>query len=110
MRTLLASDEPAAKLAIDLFIYRIVREIGSLAAAMEGLDAIVFTGGIGERSEAVRAAIGKGCGWLGAAIDERDGGAGERRIDAPGSKVDIWVLPTDEEGMMAQHTAALLGL
>lgn len=110
MRTLLASDDPAAAQAVDLFIYRIIREIGSLAAAMEGLDGLVFTGGIGERSEVVRAAISRGCGWLGVEIDETSGGAGERRIDVPGSKVEAWVIPTDEEGMMARHTATVLGL
>lgn len=110
MRTLLSSDDPAATQAIDLFIYRIVREIGSLAAAMEGLDGLVFTGGIGERSEAVRAAISRGCGWLGVQTDESNGGAGERRIDGAESKVEIWVIPTDEEGMMARHTADVLGL
>lgn len=110
MRTLLASDEPAAAEAIDLFIYRIVREIGSLAAAMEGLDGLVFTGGIGERSAPVRAAVSTGCGWLGVAIGENDDGEGERRIDVPSSKVAVWVIPTDEEGMMARHTADVLGL
>jgi acetate kinase len=110
MRTLLASDDPAATQAIDLFIYRIVREIGSLAAAMEGLDGLVFTGGIGERSEVIRAAISRGCGWLGVEIDETNGGEGERRIDVPASTVEAWVIPTDEEGMMAQHTATVLGL
>ena len=110
MRTLLASDDPAATEAIDLFIYRIVREIGSLAAAMEGLDGLVFTGGIGERSEAVRAAVCQGCGWLGVKINEANGGEGERRIDVPDSKVEVRVIPTDEEGMMARHTATVLGL
>jgi acetate kinase len=110
MRSLLASDDPAAAQAISLFIYRIVREIGSLSAAMEGLDALVFTGGIGERSAAVRTAVAKGCGWLGVATDETDDGAGERRIDAPNSKVAVWVMPTDEEGMMARLTADVLGL
>ena len=77
---------------------------------MEGLDGLVFTGGIGERSAAVRAAVAKGCGWLGVEIGETDDGAGERRIDAPNSKVAVWVMPTDEEGMMARHTADVLGL
>ena len=110
MRTLLSSDDPAATQAIDLFIYRIVREIGSLAAAMAGLDGLVFTGGIGERSEAVRAAISRDCGWLGVEIDEGKDSAGERRIDGANSKVEVWVIPTDEEGMMARHTAEVLGL
>ena len=110
MRKLLESDDPAAAEAISLFIYRIIREIGSLAAAMEGLDAIVFTGGIGERSAPVRAAVAKGCGWLGVEIGDANEGSGERRIDAPGSKVPVWVMPTDEEGMMARLTTEVLGL
>jgi acetate kinase len=110
MRTLLASDDPAAAEAVDLFIYRIVREIGSLAAAMEGLDGLVFTGGIGERSADVRAAVSKGCRWLGVEIEETDSGVSERRIDVPNSKIEVWVMPTDEEGMMARHTADVLGL
>lgn len=110
MRKLLASDDPAAAEAVSLFVYRIVREIGSLAAAMEGLDGIVFTGGIGERSAAIRAAITKGCAWLGVEIAKADDGEGERRIDVPNSNVAVWVIPTDEERMMAQLTADLLGL
>lgn len=109
MRTLLASDDPAAAQAIDLFVYRIVRETGSLAAAMGGLDGLVFTGGIGERSAAIREAVCQGCGWLGIAIG-KDDGVGEHRIDAPDGRVAVWVIPTDEEGMMARHTADVLGL
>ena len=89
MRTLLASDDPAAAEAIDLFIYRIVREIGSLAAAMEGLDGLVFTGGIGERSADVRAAVSKGCGWLGVEIERnrrRRGRAKDRASRAARSR------------------------
>lgn len=108
MRTLRASDDPRAREAIDLFIYRIVREIGSLAAALGGVDGIVFTGGIGQRDAKTRNEVIGGCGWLGAAIDEQSNTAGEGRIDAPTSAIPIWVLPTDEERVIAQHTAALL--
>ena len=109
MRTLLTSDDPSAREAVDLFVYRIVREIGSLAAAMEGVDAIVFTGGIGERSAPIRTAIITGCHWLGASAIETDGSA-ERRIDTADSKVQVWIIPTDEEGMMARLTTGALGL
>jgi acetate kinase len=108
MRTLRASDDPRAREAIDLFIYRIVREIGSLAAALGGLDGIIFTGGIGQRDARTRKEVIDGCGWLGAAIDEQSNAAGEGRIDGPSSKIPVWVLPTDEERVIARHTAALL--
>jgi acetate kinase len=108
MRTLRASDDPRAREAIDLFIYRIVREIGSLAAALGGLDGIVFTGGIGQRDTKTRSEVIAGCAWLGAAIDQQLNAKGQGRIDAPSSLIPIWVLPTDEERVIARHTAALL--
>jgi len=108
MRTLRQSDDPRAREAIDLFIYRIVREIGSLAAALGGLDGIVFTGGIGQRDTKTRTEVIAGCAWLGAAIDEQLNAKGQGRIDAPSSLIPIWVLPTDEERVIARHTAALL--
>ena len=108
MRTLRQSDDPRAREAIDLFIYRIVREIGSLAAALGGLDGIVFTGGIGQRDAKTRNEVIAGCAWLGAAIDEQLNAAGQGRIDAPSSLIPVWVLPTDEERVIARHTAALL--
>jgi acetate kinase len=108
MRTLRGSDDPRAHEAIDLFIYRIVREIGSLAAALGGLDGIVFTGGIGQRDAKTRKEVIDGCGWLGASIDEQLNAAGEGRIDAASSRIPVWVLPTDEERVIARHTAALL--
>jgi len=104
MRTLLASDEPSAKEAIELFVYRIGRELGSLAAALGGLDALVFTGGIGERSAVVRAQICRQAAWLGL---ELDGVGNERhgpRLSTPASKVTAWVLPTDEDLIIARHT------
>ncbi|HTK58534.1 MAG TPA: acetate/propionate family kinase [Sphingomicrobium sp.] len=108
MRTLRGSDDPRAREAIDLFIYRIVREIGSLSAALGGLDGIVFTGGIGQRDVKTRKEVIDGCGWLGAAIDEQLNAAGEGRIDAASSRIPVWVLPTDEERVIARHTAELL--
>ena len=110
MRTLRASDDPKAREAIDLFIYRIVREIGSLSAALGGLDGLVFTGGIGQRDAKTRREVVAGCAWLGAVLDEDANAGGEGRIDAQSSKLPIWVLPTDEEGVIARHTAALLNL
>jgi acetate kinase len=110
MRTLQASTEPAAAEAIDLFVYRVIREIGSLCAALGGLDALVFTGGIGENDAVVRARVIKGCAWLGLVLDEARNAAGKGRISAGGSAVSAWVVRTDEERMMARHTAAVLGL
>lgn len=109
MRTLRASAEPAAREAIDLFVYRIVREIGSLAAALGGLDGLVFTGGIGENDAAVRAQIATGCAWLGLELDSARNAGGAGRISTEASSVSAWVVPTDEEAMIAQHTAALVG-
>ena len=110
MRKLRASSDPAATEAIALFVYRIVREIGSLAAALGGLDALVFTGGIGENDAATRAAIAEGCRWLGLNLDETLNARGIGRINAGGSRVQAWVVPTDEERMIAHHTATVLGL
>jgi acetate kinase len=109
MRTLLASDAPRAKLALELFVYRIGREIGSLAAALGGLDAIVFTAGIGENSAAVRERVGSAAAWLGVEIDPAANAAGGPRVSVPGSRVSAWVIPTDEELMIARHTQRLLG-
>ena len=108
MRTLRTSDDPRAREAIDLFVYRIVREIGSLAAALGGLDGLVFTGGIGQRDAATRREVVAGCAWLGAQIDEQANAIGEGRISAALSEIPIWVLPTDEERVIARHTASLL--
>ena len=108
MRTLRESTDPRAREAINLFVYRIVREIGSLAAALGGLDGLVFTGGIGQRDAKTRREVVAGCSWLGAAIDDKSNAAGEGRIDAPASSIPIWVLPTDEERVIARQTAKLL--
>jgi acetate kinase len=108
MRTLLASSEPAAKAAIDLYVYRIGRELGSLAAALGGLDAIVFTAGIGENSAPLRERVCRDAGWLGVELDPAGNGAGGPRISSGSSRVSVWAIPTNEELMIARHTQALL--
>ena len=110
MRTLVASDKPEAKEAIELFCYRIVRELGSLAAAAGGLDAVVFTGGIGEHNPGLRSNICKQASWQGITLDEEANKSGEHRISAADSAVDVFVIPTNEEWMIARHTQALLDL
>ena len=108
MRALRESNDPRAREAISLFVYRIVREIGSLAAALGGLDGLVFTGGIGQRDAKTRREVVAGCAWLGAAIDDQANSRTAERIDSAASKIPIWVLPTDEERVIARHTAAIL--
>ena len=110
MRTLLASTEPGARLAIDLYLYRIRRELGSLAAALGGLDAIVFTAGIGENAALIRERVCRDAGWLGVLLDPAANHAGGPRIGTPQSRVQAWVIPTSEELMIARHTQRLLGL
>jgi acetate kinase len=109
MRTLEASDAPEAKAAIDVFVYRIGRELGSLAAALGGLDAIVFTGGIGENSRSLRARVCRDAAWLGVEIDTTANEANGPRISVAGSRVSAWAIPTNEELMIARHTRRLLG-
>ena len=108
MRTLLASDAPRAKLAVDLFVYRIGRELGSLAAALGGLDAIVFTAGVGENSPAIRERVCRVAHWLGVEFDDAANAAGQPRISTTASRVAAWTVPTNEELMIARHTKALL--
>jgi acetate kinase len=108
MRTLLTSPDPRAAEALDLFVYRIGRELGSLTAALGGLDALVFTGGIGENAAAVRARVCRDAAWLGLELDEAANEAGGPRISRPESRVAAWVIPTNEELMIAQHTRRLL--
>lgn len=108
MRTLRASSDPAAREAIDLFVYRIQREIGSLAAALGGLDALVFTAGIGENDADTRAEVVAGCAWLGATLDAPANQTGETRISAAASRVGIFVIPTNEELEIAQSVSRLL--
>lgn len=107
MRALLASNSPAAARAVELFCYRAQREIGSLAAALGGLDAIVFTGGIGENAAPVRAAICHGLGWLGLEIDDDANARNGPSISRRGSRVRAWVIPTDEESVIVRHTIRL---
>ena len=109
MRELLASDRPEAREAVDLFCYRIVREIGSLTAALRGLDGLVFTGGIGEHAAAIRQRICAACSWLGIQIDPAANDGDQLRISTADSAVDVLVLPTNEEWMIARHTADLIG-
>ncbi|MBS0518476.1 MAG: acetate/propionate family kinase [Proteobacteria bacterium] len=108
MRTLLASDASSAKEAVDLFVYRIGRELGSLAAALRGIDSLIFTGGIGENAAAVRARVCNDARWLGIELDEAANAGDGPRISKPGSKVSAWVIPTDENLMIARHTRRLL--
>jgi acetate kinase len=109
MRALLASTEARAQLAIDLYLYRIRRELGSLAAALDGLDAIVFTAGIGENAASIRERACRDAGWLGVELDVAANARGGPLISAPGSRVSAWVIPTNEELMIAQHTQGALG-
>jgi len=108
MRDLLASDQPGAKLAVDYFVYRIGRELGSLAAALGGLDALVFTAGIGEHATLVRARICRDAAWLGIVLDEEANRRGGPRISSDGRKPSVWVIPTDEELMIARHTLQIV--
>jgi acetate kinase len=109
MRTLRASCEPSAREAIELFVYRIIREIGSLTAALGGIDALVFAGGIGENDPATRAEVVEGCRWAGMALDSGRNAVGTGRISTDSSKVAVWVIPTDEERLIARHTRHVLG-
>ena len=108
MRTLRQSSEPEAAEALALFVYRIVREIGSMAAALGGIDGLVFTAGIGENDAATRSEVAAGCRWLGLALDEERNKRGETRLHAEGSRLTAWVVPTDEERMIARYTGRLL--
>ena len=110
MRDLLGRSEPDARLAVDYFVYRVAKEIGALTAVLGGLDGLVFTAGIGENSPEIRKRICDACAWLGVELNE---GANQKRgpeISTAHSKVSVWVIPTNEELMIARHTGALLGL
>jgi acetate kinase len=109
MRTLLASEAPRAQLAVDLYVYRIGRELGSLAAALGGLDALVFTAGIGENSAEIRARVCAAAAWLGVEPDAGANQAGGPCISTAASRVSAWTIPTNEELMIARHTERLLG-
>ncbi|MBB3190438.1 acetate/propionate family kinase [Halomonas cerina] len=108
MHELLTSSAPEAREAVELFVYRIVREIGSLAAALGGLDHLVFTAGIGEHAAPVRDAVCRGCAWLGLTLDDAANQHHATRISRDDSRVGAWVIPTDEERMIAQYCAGLI--
>lgn len=109
MRELLDNDNVQAVEAVDLFVYRAGRELGSLAAALGGLDALVFTAGIGEHAPVIRERICRAGAWLGISIDEAANVAGKKRISTTNSPVSVWVIPTDEEQLIANHTKNLIG-
>lgn len=108
MRDLLASDEPRAKFAVELFAYRIGRELGSLAAALGGLDALVFTAGIGEHASPIRERVCEQAAWLGVKLDHAANLVGGPHISTADSRVSVWVIPTNEELMIATHTRRLV--
>jgi acetate kinase len=110
MRDLLESKEPSARLAVDYFVYRAAKEIGALAAALGGIDGLVFTAGIGENSPEIRRRICEASAWLGIELDQQANAAKHSRISQARSAVSVWMIPTNEELMIARHTGRLLGL
>ncbi|MGH8525554.1 MAG: acetate/propionate family kinase [Gammaproteobacteria bacterium] len=108
VRQLLASDDPRASQAIEILVYWIGRELGSMAAALGGLDTLVFTGGIGEHAAPVRARVCRHASWLGVRLDESANARGGPRISIEDSPVSVLVIPTDEERTIAEHTYALV--
>lgn len=108
MRTLLGSADPRAAEAVALFVFRIARETGALVSSLGGLDGFVFSGGIGEHAAPVRQAVCARLDWLGVRLDLAANVRGEGRISAPDSAVSVWVIPTDEEAMIARHTTETL--
>ncbi|HXS02243.1 MAG TPA: acetate/propionate family kinase [Pyrinomonadaceae bacterium] len=110
MRDLLGRTEPDAQLAVDYFVYRIAKEIGALTAVLGGLDGLVFTAGIGENSPEIRQRICDACSWLGVELNESANDKRGPEISTSRSKISVWVIPTNEELMIARHTGSLLGL
>jgi acetate kinase len=110
MRDLLGSPDPRAHLAVDYFVYQAAKHIGALAAVLGGVDALVFTAGIGERSTVIRRRICEASAWLGIKLDAVANHRHATRITTRGSRVSVWVIPTNEELMIARHTGDLLGL
>jgi acetate kinase len=108
-RELLASDEPRARFAVEVFCYRVAGHIASLASALGGLDGIVFTAGVGENAAPVRSAICRACAWLGVELDEKANNEHAQRISTPASRVGAYVIKTDENLMIARHARALVG-
>ena len=110
MRDLVGRTEPDAQLAVDYFVYRIAKEIGALTAVLGGLDGLVFTAGIGENSPEIRQRICDACSWLGVELNESANDKRGPEISTSRSKISVWVIPTNEELMIARHTGSLLGL
>jgi acetate kinase len=110
MRDLVGNDAPGARLAVDYFVYQATKQIGALAAVLGGIDGLVFTAGIGENSAEIRRRIGESSAWLGIEIDPEANARKGPRISTTGSRVSAWVVPTNEELMIARHTGRLLGL
>ena len=108
MRSLLASDDPAARLAVDVYIHRAVREIGAIAAEIGGIDALVFTAGVGENAAPIRAAIAEGCAWMGCALDPAANKKGDPRIAQQGSPVALYIVPANEEAVIAASCRTVL--
>ena len=108
MRELMNSVDPHAAFAVDYFVYRVALHAGMLAAALQGLDAFVFTAGIGENSVGIRARISERLEWLGVSLDPADNARHALRISRSDSRIPVYVVPTDEELMIAQHTLSLL--
>jgi acetate kinase len=109
-RELLQSSDPAARLALDYFVYRVAKEIGAMGSALGGIDGLVFTAGIGENSPELRRRICESCAWLGVELDPAANAHNGPWISTPSSKISTWVIPTNEELMIARHTGVLLGL
>jgi acetate kinase len=110
MRDLLGSSEPAARLAVDYFVYQAAKQIGALAAVLGGVDGLVFTAGIGENSAEIRGRVCESCAWLGVELDAEANARKGPRISTATSRVSAWVVPTNEELMIARHTGHVLGL
>jgi acetate kinase len=110
MRELLNNPSPSARLAVDYFVYQAAKCIGALAAVLGGVDAVVFTAGIGERSAEIRQRICEASAWLGVTLDARANASHGPKISISGSRPSVWVIPTNEELMIARHTGALLGI
>jgi acetate kinase len=110
MRDLVGSNDPAARLAVDYFVYQATKQLGALAAVSGGIDALIFTAGIGENSTEIRRRICRSAAWLGIDLDDAANERRAPRISKPRSKVSAWVIPTNEELMIAQHAGRLLGL
>jgi acetate kinase len=108
MRILLASPNPEAAGAVDLFVFRLAREIAAMAASLEGVEGIVFTAGIGENAPEIRRRVAERLGWLGLRLDPAANATGAITISSPGSCISCWVIPTDEEWIIARHTLGCL--